>query len=134
MLNTAIARAMAVTSLSLFRRLVRRRHTAGASLPSLANDDRNDPHQPDKSGNDAVCDGAGAGVACEQETKTSVDHAEGQDDTAEPQVGVRPDCSALVLLVVVVVEDSEDGLEDEEDEKEDADYGVVLGKLSDHVS
>jgi len=70
------------------------------------------PDEPDQACDDAVGDFAAAGVVGELETETAVDDADGDDDAAEPDVGVGPGGAAAVVLEGDVVDVAEEGLED----------------------
>jgi len=78
----------------------------------LAVHGRRHPDEPDQACDDAVGDFAAAGVVCELEAETAVDDADGDDDPAEPDVGVGPGGAAAVALEGNVVDVAEDGLED----------------------
>jgi len=104
--------------------------TSLAVSPPLANEDGYNVDDPHYAGNDAVRDRTSFCVISEQESKTTVDDAEGNDDSAEPDMCIRDDCSGLELLEVGVVEETKDWLEEDHDKKKDADDGVRLADVA----
>jgi len=96
---------------------------------SLANDSRSNVDEPHDASNDAVSDGTGASVVRKQKAKTAVDDPERDDEPSKPDVSVRPEGSALVLLEELVVNYAERGHEKDENQKENTDNCVVRVKL-----
>ena len=65
----------------------------------------------------------------EIKTKTAVDNAESDDDATKPDVSVRPEGAALVLLEEAMMHITEDRLEEDQDEKHNTDNRMSLIEL-----
>lgn len=85
------------------------------------------PDEPDNARNDSIRDLAGASVVGQLKTKSTIDDAEGDQDSPKPEVSVRPDLSSLVFLEHDVMEDAENGLEEEQSEDDYANDWMVVG-------
>jgi hypothetical protein len=92
---------------------------------SLANDDGCDIDAPDNGSDDCVCDQSSFRVLGKHESEATVDNTKGDDDAANPDVGMRESGASLELLEIGVVESSEDWLEEHKHEDEYADNGMV---------
>jgi hypothetical protein len=66
---------------------------------------------------------------CEIESKTAVDDSESDDDASKPDVSVRPEGTALVLLEQTMVHVTKNWLEEYQDEKHDTDDWMSLIEL-----
>lgn len=65
----------------------------------------------------------------EIKSKTAVDNAESDDDATKPDVSVRPEGTALVLLEKAMMHITKDRLEEDQDEKHDTDDWMSLIEL-----
>lgn len=75
------------------------------SLP-LTNDGRSNVDEPHDASNDTVSDGAGASIVRQEEAKTTIDDSKRDDSSSKPDVSVRPEGSALIMLEKLVVDDA----------------------------
>lgn len=66
---------------------------------------------------------------CEIEPKAAVDDAESDDDASKPDVSVRPEGTALVLLEKTMVHVTKNWLEEDQDEKHNANNRMSLIEL-----
>jgi hypothetical protein len=77
---------------------------------------------------------------CEIKPKAAVDDAESDDDTPKPDMSVRPEGTALVLLEETMVHVTKNWLEEDQDEKHNANDRMSLIELlksvqnRDHIS
>ena len=110
------------------RILWRPRRHLGA--PPFADNCRCDVKKPHNARDDTVGDGPGARVVGKEEAEPTVDDAERDYGSSEPDVRVGPEGAALVLLEELMMQHAEGGHEEYKDEEENADNGVVGVNLS----
>lgn len=87
--------------------------------PRLVDGTDGDPNQPHQRGHDAVRgELAGGDVAAgflpQSQAEAAVDHAEGDQDAAEPEMDVGDDGAAEAGFEEVVVDDAAEGLDEHE--------------------
>jgi hypothetical protein len=99
--------------------------TARLGPLDLPKDSSSHPNQPNDARNYAIRNLAATRVVRDLQAQTAIDDAESDQHAAEPQMRVRPDLAALVLLVHGVVDEAEDWLEEEKAEDYDSDDWVV---------
>lgn len=109
--------------------LVGRRRRCCPLPPGLTEDRTSNVDDPDEASHDTVRDDPVPGAAGEHQAKATVDDAEGNEKTTQPEVGVGPESAAAVLLEQLVVQPAEDGHEEEEGKEKQADDGVIAFKL-----
>lgn len=101
-------------------------------LLSLSIDARRDPREPNMYSNDSVGDASALRAHMHRvsplETKSAIDDTEGNRNAAEPDVHVRPESTALVLLEQQVVDITEKRLQEHENEDHNTNDGMVMIK------
>lgn len=68
--------------------------------------------------------------SCDPESQTAVDDREGDQNTPEPEMGVRPDCPTSMLLPEDVMREAENWLEEDEAEDHETYDGMACHELS----
>ena len=93
-------------------------------------DARRDPREPSMYSNDSVGDASAPRAHMHRvsplETQSAINDTKGNRNAAEPDVHVRPESTALVLLVQQVVDKTEKWLQEHENEDHDANDGMIM--------
>ena len=112
--------------------VLRRRTSELLLLLSLTINARRDPREPNMYSNDGV--GYASALRAHMhrvsplETQPAIDDTKGDRNAAEPDVHVRPESTALVLLEQQVVDKTEERLQEHENEDHDTNDGMVMVK------
>jgi len=84
------------------------------------------PSDPHYSRDYSICNLALDCIPSEHQSQTTIDDAQGQNDSAPPDVRCRPDYAFAVLLVNVVMEEATDGLEEKRTNNDYADSWMAI--------